>query len=200
MTKGLDEALDKHNIVPQAYHSRSFIGNHCHKYMNENVYTSLTKHVYTHTMTLTNNQQILGKAETIRYKFDSLNKSFSASHSLISHSNPINPPSHTEIRKKIDGYMTKFRNLFPQSVTPKQHILEHHSLPVIKKWGFGLGLLGEQGGEMVHASIAKIERRTAGIRYKPKQLKAILEAHRLQTASSLNSEIPPPKKKKTKKQ
>ena len=29
---GLDRILDNHNITPQSYHSRSFIGNHCHKY------------------------------------------------------------------------------------------------------------------------------------------------------------------------
>ncbi|GFS12281.1 amine oxidase [Elysia marginata] len=42
IASALDTVLNKHRIIPQAYHSRSFIGNHCHKYLQPHVYTDLT--------------------------------------------------------------------------------------------------------------------------------------------------------------
>lgn len=92
--------------------------------------------------------------------------------------------------------MELFRNLFPNKITPKLHILEHHCLDWIKTWGFGMAFHGEQGGELIHSSIAKLERRTAGMRKESKQLKSVMAAHRLQTSPGLQTLIPPTKRKK----
>ena len=58
----LEHILAKHNIVPQAYHSRSFIGNHCYKNMATQVYTDLTKHIVNTVAEITREQAIIDKA------------------------------------------------------------------------------------------------------------------------------------------
>ncbi|GFO34233.1 hypothetical protein PoB_006073800 [Plakobranchus ocellatus] len=38
----LDAVLDKHAMTPQSYHSRSFTGNHCNKYLHPEVFKDIT--------------------------------------------------------------------------------------------------------------------------------------------------------------
>ena len=73
------------------------------------------------------------------------------------------------------------------SITSKLHMLERHCLSFIERWGFGLGLLGDQGSQMLLANIAKTEIRMVGIKDKSANLWAVVEGHRLQNAPSLKS-------------
>ena len=41
-TSCLETVLLKHHIARQAYHGKSFIGNHCNKYLQENVLKDLS--------------------------------------------------------------------------------------------------------------------------------------------------------------
>ncbi|GFO22115.1 amine oxidase [Plakobranchus ocellatus] len=195
----LESVLEASVIVPQAYHSRSFIGNHCHKYIPENVYTNITKHVVFYTAQLTTDQNIIDRAYFLREKFDALNRSFATVHSLVSHTHKIDPSMFDTIKSQISSLLLIYRRHSHNTITPKLHMFEHHRLPFIKKWGFGLGLLGEQGGEMIHATIAKIERRMVGMRNKGKQIKTIVETHRLQNAPTSKT-LAEHKTKKRKKQ
>lgn len=159
----LDPILCEHRIRPQAYHSRSFVGNHCHKYLKQTVYKHLTQAVIEETIRYTRSQDIIDRAHITKLNFDQLNSTFSQLHSKISHTRPINPNSHYDIREAINTYISTYRRLFPNQTIPKQHILEHHCLPHIQKYGFGLGLLGEQGTENAHQTMAKIEQQARGI-------------------------------------
>ncbi|GFO43533.1 hypothetical protein PoB_007003800 [Plakobranchus ocellatus] len=67
------------------------------------------------------------------------------------------------LQSYINTYKEQYRIHFPQNLIPKQHILEHHVIPHIKRFGFGVGLLGEQGTEASHQSISKITTRALGI-------------------------------------
>ena len=54
----------------------------------------------------------------------------------------------------INIYMSYYRREFPEvRVIPKQHLLESHCVPWIQRWGFGLSLHGEQGGEEAQATV-----------------------------------------------
>ena len=99
------------------------------------------------------------------------------------------------IQENVSQYCKLIRKFYPSKITPKIHMLENHCVPFIETFGFGLGLLGEQGGELIHATIAKIEKRTQGIRKRSKQLKSTVEAHRLQNSSALRSLFPEVKKR-----
>ena len=143
----LDDILTHHRITPQAYHSRSFVGNHCNKYLKPKVYTHLTQTIREQTQHYTNDPFTVDKAHTIALKFDNMNDAFRQVHEAAAHSEPIPETSTPAIQASIEAYMTLYRCYFPKKTIPKQHILEQHTVPFIEHHGFGLGFLGEQGTE-----------------------------------------------------
>ena len=64
----LDTILDNYNITPQSYHSRSFIGNHCHRYYTQEVYKKLTTHIVKITMECTNNLTTQKNAIALKHR------------------------------------------------------------------------------------------------------------------------------------
>ena len=190
VTSGIEGVLLKHKIDTKGYHGGSFIGNHCHKYMHDQVYTDITKYIIDKTATLTNDEHILQLAQDIRLTFDTLNESFSKVHFQISHCRKIDQSELNSIQVNIQTYMDNYRKYFPNKVIPKQHILEHHCLSFIETYGFGLGLLGEQGGELLHASMSQFEKRSVGIRNPLKRMRSVIESHRIQNSPSLRNDFP----------
>ena len=159
IASSLDIVLNKHRITPQAYHSRSFVGNHCNKYLQAEVYTDLTQTLVTSTQQCTTNPMIIDEVCTLQMLYNDLNRALSIVHKFISHTHSIPQTSIPEIEKSIDTYMITYRRMFPHKVIPKQHLLEKHCIPHIKQYKFGLSLLGEQGTENSHQMIAALEHR-----------------------------------------
>ena len=60
--------------------------------------------------------------------------------------------------------MKHYRNAFPNKITPKHHILEKHCVSWMRAHRFVMGFHGEQRGDMLHSTIAKIEHRARGMR------------------------------------
>ena len=116
----------------------------------KNVYTDLKETIIKQTQTLTNNPFLKDKAHTIQIIFDDLNSAFRTVHKFITPTAPIDDSSLPDIQTAIDNYMTTYRRMSHNKVIPKQHLLEHHCIPHIRKHKFGLGLLGEQGTENSH--------------------------------------------------
>ena len=146
VTQNIENTLRKHYIEKKSWHGGgTFLGNHCNMYMQPDVYTDVTKNICDKTSKLTKDTKIIQAANQIKNTFDTLNSSFSKLHKQISHTRKIDPSEHDSIQENINTYMTNYRNYFPAKVLPKMHILEHHCLPFIENFGFGLGLMGEQG-------------------------------------------------------
>ena len=129
----------------------------------------------TTTLKWTRNPVIRDKAREAKLRFDSLNRAYTLIHKYLSHTNPILPGSLTEIKTNIDAYMAIFKN----KIIPKQYILESHCLSFIQKYKIGLGLLGEQGGELIHWTIAILEKRMARIWKVERKMKTLMECHLL---------------------
>ena len=95
--------------------------------------------------------------------------------------------------------MKFYRDNFPQAtVTPKMHMLERHIVKQIKKWKFGMGLLGEQGAESIHSNFNTIERSYAGIPNKKDRLLRVTQEHHLRIDPENIVLAPPLKKRKLK--
>ena len=187
----IEETLSKHHIESKAWHGGSFIGNHCNKYLEKEVHTELTNNIFRKTERLTKDKKALDKARSIKQTFDTLFKSYSKVHSLISSSRKIDQSEHDEIQESISTYMQNYRDYFPgKTISPKMHILENHLLPFIKNFGFGFGLLSEQGGELLHASMVRFSTRASGIRNDIKRMKSIVESHHIQISPSLRTLYP----------
>ena len=161
----IEETLAKHKIESKAWHGGAFIGNHCAKYLNENVYTQVTDTVCKKTASLTENLELRQKAEQIKQTFDTLFASFAKVHDKISNTNKLTQDDQIYIQESIDIYMNNIRKFFPEkNVTPKMHILENHVVPFLQNFNVALGRMSEQGGELIHASMVKFSKRTLGIR------------------------------------
>ena len=57
----------------------------------------------------------------------------------------------------IDAFVAYYRATMDSSFIPKLHMLEEHVAPFIRQWRVGLGMLGEQGVEGIHARFNTLE-------------------------------------------
>ena len=99
-----DNILSKNRITPQAYHSRSFVGNHCHKYLTKKVFEELTASAVETTYACTKNITIREEAERMQRKFNTLNEAFAFVHESVSHCQPIKSEDISTIRGQILNY------------------------------------------------------------------------------------------------
>ena len=74
--------------------------------------------------------------------------------------------------------MAYFRGNWPKSsITPKMHMLEDHVIPFLKKWRYGLGFYGEQGGESLHHEFKNMKNRYKNIRKPVECLTYMMNQH-----------------------
>ena len=182
VNENIDITLKQNKIPVQAWHSRSFIGNHCHKYM-KGAFKRVCQSVVEKTGTLTTDPVLLASAQAIADKFAMLNAMYAEVHTCISHCRPVTDSEIRQAQSKINAYMGFFRLTFPSvAVIPKQHILEYHCTAFMFRWGFGLGLHGEQGGEETHAVINALKPRVWGLRSESDKLRVLMREHMLLTS------------------
>ena len=137
VASNLDAVLNKHGIVRKAYHVRSFVGNHCKKYLPPQMFGDITSSVPKTALQLLSHQEILTKAEIIHQKFGQLFELFSTVDSLLSHDLPVAETTIPKTDKAISDYMKFYRrNFLGKNTLPKQHILEHHCSAWVQTWGF----------------------------------------------------------------
>ena len=82
------------------------------------------------------------------------------------------------------------------SITPKLHMLKEHVVPWIKQWGlgFGLGFMGEQGGESIHAVFNTLHRTYSNIANHTQRLKYMMKEHHLQVSPYIGEQRPSKRK------
>ena len=82
------------------------------------------------------------------------------------------------IEAHIDKFLEFYRESFPgATITPKLHMMEDHVVPFLQKWKRGLGLLGEQGAESIHARFNSIRTNYSNMRNKVERLECIMREH-----------------------
>ena len=109
VTANLDTVLHSHETAMQAYHCRSFIGNHCHKYLQPHVYEEICTSVVAKTTILVTCDNITEEAHAISSKFKQLNKRFSAVHKEVSHSQLVIKEEALASDNTISSYMRFYR-------------------------------------------------------------------------------------------
>ena len=178
----LDKVLNKHKITPQKFHSRSFVGNHCHKYLQPDVFTDITAFVISQTEQLTSCPLTIDNAHVLKLKFDNLNMHLSKVHHNISHCKPLTQEDIQTIETDIQNYMQLYRQMFVNKTTPKHHLLERHCIPFLKRTRIALGLTSEQGIEASHQSVSRIDMRASGMQCQLQRSKFVLKASLLQNS------------------
>ena len=100
---------------------------------------------------------------------------------------------------RIEKFIECYRDSFPQaSITPKIHMLEDHVVPFLQKWKAGLGFLGEQGAESIHARFNSIRRSYSNMPSRVQQLECVLKEHYNQICPDNIVRAPSIKRRKTK--
>ena len=197
VSASLDDELQKHNIQRQAYHSKSFVGNHCHKYLQSDVYESVCNRVVMETKHIISNEDIISKANAIAKTFVKLNKYYAAVHNSISDDLPKSDEDIRTIKRSVDTYLRYYRSKFPQvRLTLKQHLLEDHCIEWLKRTKMGFGLMGEQGVESIHHKMNDICSYMRGIKKPTARLLSGVEEHYLSTLPQIKEQYPEPKKRK----
>ena len=142
------------------------------------VYQGLCDSVVTKAEELCDHRNVAVRAQAICDKCKDLNRLFSDVHCRILHPNPVSEEGTGEMQGMININMSFYRREFPEvRVISKQYMLESQCVPWIQKWGFGLCLHGEQGGEETHATINCLKRRVWGLWSKEQQLRVLMKEH-----------------------
>ena len=186
----VDVLLSRHKICRQAYHSKSFTGNHCNKYLQTGVFESVCEGILEKTRELTHDENIVDEAIAITEKFSEINSLFSKVHASISHSNPMQENQIADASRNISQYMLRFRELFPNCrIILKQHILECHAIDWLSIWKFGFGFHGEQGAESIHRVFNKLTATHSGVRNELNQLHSVMKQHLTDVSPEIQNEI-----------
>ena len=99
----LDAVLNKNKITPQAYHGRSFIGNHYYKYLKTDVHKQLARQTGNYTEIF--NQNIRDHTFVSKKKLDSINITISKMHKLILTTALMRDDRVAKIENKIEQYL-----------------------------------------------------------------------------------------------
>ena len=201
VARHLDEILKQSNIELQAYHGRSFVGNHCVKYITEDVTKDLAMGIIEKTCEHTDSDKIRAKSKRLAQKLISVNSAFCTIYGHLSHCNAISEDEYLELKRYTKAYMKYYRRHLSR-VYPKLHFLEEHCLEWIGKYRLGMGLFSEHGCEQLHKSIRVLELQSHGIANKVERMSCVLKKHLMQVAPELISLMPStkkrPRQKKTK--
>ena len=174
--------LNKYNVKIQAFHGRSFNGNHSNKFLTEIVYLALTNGMRESVIEwcAVSGIEVPEEIEDLlhqTWKFDELNKTLSKALRLIAGCSTVDDDHIVASKTAIDDYMRFLRNNFPNQVCPKQHILEDHVVPWMQKHMCRLDLHGEQGLEHIHQRFKKITSVTNHIKIPEKRMMCEMRKH-----------------------
>ena len=76
-------------------------------------------------------------------------------------------------------------------------MLEDHVVPFLRQWRVGLGVMGEQGAESIHARFNTLQRTYANMTSKVDRLKCMMMEHFRQVYPENISRQPPVKRRKS---
>ena len=107
------------------------------------------------TKEITRKKKIID-AENVNITFHKAN-SLLFKHTAISHDKPIDKTTTVDFQRSLDEYMAFYKKNKSHKNLPQLHFQEHRCIECIDRWGFGMGLQGEQGVELVHCSIKKLK-------------------------------------------
>ncbi|XP_057310202.1 uncharacterized protein LOC130648181 [Hydractinia symbiolongicarpus] len=175
----LDEILKKLNVERQAYHGKSFVGNHVHKMLKDGniiqICNSIPKLVY--DMGHQGNEIHMESVEVCR-KYKQLFSCYAKCHNLINSRNDFGPQLISELEQSIDKLMAFLRTNWPDvTITPKLHMLEDHAVDFMRKWGTGFGFYGEQGAESIHPMFNKLMSTYQHMKPASRRVEAMLREH-----------------------
>ena len=177
----LDEVLKTLTVGRQAYHGKSFIGNHVHKMLKPEAIKKLCD-CLVQVMDLNVDNEILDLAKLTSSRFKNLFSKYATCHNLFNSSMYFEDEDIISLKTAINDLLSCFRDSWPtESITPKLHMLEKHVVPFIEKCQYGIGKYGEQGGEGIHPEFNNLTRICCRMRSKTQRVESMTKGHGIRT-------------------
>ena len=133
------------------------------------------------------------EATTVKLRYQKLFSQYAICRRIFSSKNVLTPESEAECHAAIQTFLLTCREEITRrklaNVTPKLHRLEGHVTDCMKHFGMGLGLLGEQGMESIHAEFNTLHGKYNAIPTALCRLKTCAEQHLL-AALPKNKSLP----------
>lgn len=181
--KKLDDVLKELTVKRQAYHGKSFVGNHVHKMLKpasiEKLCSAITDVVSQLDL---NDTEIVDMARELSNRFHHLFTKYALCHNRFNSCDYFEDDDIQTLQNAIADLMYFFRENWPsESITPKLHMLEKHVVPFIKKWRYAMGLYGEQGGEGIHPEFNNLTRIYCRMRSSTQRVGSMIKEHGIRT-------------------
>ena len=194
----VEPVLQHHKIERQVYHGGAFIGNHVHQALKPTVVAAIS---HAHVPVITSRCPVLAEeAQTIASLHENLMNSYASCRAIFSHSQAVSADEMDKLESEVRRFLSMCRRHVVArrlgNITPKLHLLENHTVPLIRKLGVGLGLLAEQGAESLHASLNTLNAIYKNIPGDLARLKVVAEQHLLTTTKEASTLAPRPQKRK----
>ena len=109
-------------------------------------------------------EEAKSKAMEIRDKHNLINDAYQRVHKLVSNCDAVTDDHINQAELAIRAYLVTFRELIGiKRVSPKQHYLESHIIPFMRKYRHGMALHGEQGLENAHHAMNLLRKQSQHI-------------------------------------
>ena len=188
----VEPMLQKNNIQRQKYFGGAFIGNHIHHALQPK-----TTHAISHCHINVVSQRcpdLLLDALLVADRYSKIMTLYNDCREIFSRSSAVDCVTLDDLDDRIKLFMAVARrevvNRSRGNITPKLHLLEGHVVPSMRRFGVGLGLLGEQGAESIHAEFNKLSITFSSIVRELDRLKMIVKQHCLTTLPQQLAKVP----------
>ena len=192
--RSVEPVLQKNGIQRQSYHGCAFVGNHIHKALSQKVIGELTaapKDVIAQRC-----PPLADEVDEVATRYSTLMTQYASCSSLFSTSSAVTTEQLATLDANIKVFMASARREIVArrlgNITPKLHLLEDHVVKCMRRFGVGLGLLGEQGGEGIHHEFNVLSATFLGIRQDLKRLKTVVHQHCVSTLPQHRLHLPTP--------
>ena len=198
----VEPVLQQHHIERQVYHGGAFIGNHAHQALKPAVVTAIS---HCHINVVDQRcPELSDEAATTARRYKQLLTCYAECRSVFSRCTAVDENEVEQLQNAITNFMANCRVEIVERglghITPKLHLLEEHTAPMIKKLGVGLGLLAEQGAESLHSSMNTLDSLFKNIPGDLARLKTVAEQHLPTTTKEASELRPRPRKRKSEEQ
>ena len=197
-SSAIEPVLQQYKIERQVHHGGAFIGNHVHRALKPTVVPAICR---SHIPVIEDRRaSLLPAANRIASRYEKLLNGYTACRAIFSHCESIGDESLERLQSEIEEFLKTCREKIVArrlgNTTPKLHLLEEHTVPLIRKLHVGLGLLAEQGAESPHSNLNTLNVIFKNIPNSLARLITVAEQHLLTTTTEASTLSPSSRKRK----
>ena len=185
-------------LLLQVYFGGAFIGNHIHQALKPTIISALTQApaavVQDRCPTFQDDVDVI----TVRYQ--QLFTAYADCRAIFSGCSAISDTDLQTLEVNIKRFLhlcrTEIIARTSGNITPKLHLLEEHTIPMMERLRVGLGLLGEHGAESIHSAFNNYETLFKNMSCKLARLRTMADQHLLACVMELSNIRPQSQKRK----